>query len=489
MPRQVAGVRATCKSFARRVAPSAVLLLVLSGCSEDSATPVVELWDGPDLREVYDLETLELSDVDYPIHNSPAEPGYDDRVELGRLLFFDPVLSGRGDISCGHCHHPAMAWVDGNDLSPGVSGEGLGPDRELTDDRILLMPRNTPTSLNVGLSSEVVGGPPSRNGVLFWDGRASSLEVQAFEPTATIDEMSYHLPNHDEPTYPDSMAADHVMERLRDFPGYVEAFREGFPLEAAEMDADPVDLDKHVIRRNTFERAIGAYQRELITIDSPYDEYVRGDDRAMTIQQMRGAELYYGEANCAACHGGPMFSDYSFSRLGVKDNPRSPGRLPTERGGSGTGVDVGRQENSGDPRDYYKFRVPSLRNVELTGPWFRHGQAESLREVVIFHALAGHEPDPVAEPERHAIWEKYMGGNALGGGFELFTPDQLDPRLRPVDLTDEQVDDIVAFLRALTDRTLDGRADPRVPDSVPSGMETVEKLEPFSMVPFPQHMD
>lgn len=486
MPRRGSHGRATCNAFA---AVPIIALLVLVGCSDDGDNPVVETWDGPDLREMHALQTLELSDVEYPPFNGPDQPGYDERVELGRNLFFDPILAGRNDISCGHCHHPAMAWVDGNDLSPGVSGEGLGPDRELTDDNILLMPRNTPTSLNVGLSSAEVGGPPSARGVLFWDGRANSLEQQAFQPTATIDEMSYHLPNEGMPTYPDSLAADFVMARLRDVPAYIDAFRAGFPLEAAEMDAAPNDTTKHVIRRSTFERALGAYQRELITIDSPYDEWVRGDDRALTIPQLRGAELFYGRAQCSTCHGGPMFSDYSFSRLGVKDNPRSPGRLPVERGGSGTGVDTGRQENSGDFADIYRFRVPSLRNVELTGPWFRHGQAESLREVVLFHAMAGHEPDAALEPERHAIWERYIGGHATGGDVITFTPEQLDERLVPVALTDAEVDDIVAFMRSLTDRTLDGRADPTVPDSLPSGLETVEKLEPFSLVPFPQHVD
>lgn len=488
MPRQVSTIRATCNAFVPVVA---FATLALVGCSDDG-NPVGndrEVWDGPDLRQVYSLETLELDDVDYPHANGPDDPGYDDRVELGRLLFFDRILSGRQDISCGDCHHPAIAWVDANDLSPGVSGVGLGPGRELTDPNILLMPRNTLTNLNVGLSSAVPGGPPSSQGVLFWDGRANSLEQQAFQPTATIDEMSGHLPSHGMATYPDSSAADFVMERLRDFPGYVEAFRRGFPLESAEMDQHPDDLSKHVIRRNTFERAIGAYQRELITIDSPYDRWVRGDDDALTVSQLRGADLFFGRAGCAECHSGPMFSDYSFSRAGVKDNPLSPGRLPTERGGSGTGIDVGRQENSGLPGDYYKFRVPTLRNVELTGPWFRHGQAESLREVVIFHALAGHEPDVTTDPERHAIWEKYIGFHRQGNVDYVFTPEQLDPRLQYVELTDDEVDDIVDFMRALTDRTIDGRADARVPDAVPSGLPTVEKLEPFSLVPFPQHVD
>lgn len=487
MPRRVSTVRATCNAFATTVALAFVISL--AGCSDDGSNPIVEQWDGADLRTVYALETLELSDVAYPAANSPANDGYDERVELGRLLFFDPVLSGRGDISCGHCHHPAMAWTDAIDLAIGVSGEGLGPARVQTDGRFLLMPRNVPTNLNAGLSSAVPGGPPSAQGILFWDGRANSMEQQAFQPTATIDEMSGHLSHFGEPTYPDSLAADFVMEKLRTYSGYVEQFRRAYPIEAAEMDANPDDLEKHVIRRNTFERAIGAYQRELVTIDSPYDEYVRGDDRAMTVQQMRGAELFFGKAACANCHNGPMLSDYSFARLGVKDNPRSPGRTPIERGGSGTGIDIGRWEHSDDTDDIYKFRVPSLRNVELTGPWFRHGQAESLREVVIFHALAGHEPDAATDPERHAVWEKYIGAHRSGGTEQIFGPEVLDPRLVKVDLTDAEVTDIVAFLKALTDRTIDGRANPNVPDSVPSGMDTVEKLAPFSLVPFSHHVD
>ncbi len=472
---------------------SASTLLSLGGCSEDAgpAGPVddrpnpYDEFDGPDPREVHGLETFELSDLPYPPHNSPSEPGFEKRLELGRFLYFDQILSGKLDTSCGSCHHPAMAWQDGVDLSAGVSGTGFGPERVLTDENVMLMPRNTPTAMNLGFNSAEPSGPPSHRGLMLWDGRTAGLERQSLQPTATIDEMSYHLPNHGVYTYSDSAAADTMVTRLQQIDEYVDLFAQAFPLEASEMSED---TEQHVIRKNTLERALAAYQRELVTIDSPYDQWVRGDDRALTIEQLRGADLFYGKANCAACHSGPMFSDFSFSRIGVADNPRAPGRYPVERGGNG--VDIGRMEHTSNPEDVHRYRVPPLRNVALTGPWFRHGTANSLRDVVIFHLIAGVPPDPATEPERAAIYDQYMGRLQLTRTpGPILTPELLDDRLVPIDLTDQEIDDLVAFMHALTDRTIDGRSDPTVPERVPSGSPVVEARAPFSMVPLPEHVD
>ena len=468
-----------------------LLLFQITGCSGDDPTSFEQRpnpydeWEGPDPREAYALTTYDLGDLPYPPRNSPTDPGYEARLEVGRLLFFDQILSGKHDTSCGSCHHPAMAWQDGVDLSAGVSGNGFGPERVLTDDRILLMPRNTPTVLNLGFNSEVPNGEPSHLGALLWDGRTRGLERQVFQPTATIDEMSYHFPRFGISTYADSVAADSLLARLRDLPEYVEHFERAFPEEAAEM---ATDSSRHVIRRGTVERALAAYQRELVTLDSPFDRWVRGDDRALTIEQLRGADLFYGKANCADCHSGPMFSDFSFSRLGVRDSERSPSRYPVERGGNG--VDIGRMEHTSDPADVHCFRVPPLRNVELTGPWFRHGTATSLREVIQYHAIAGVAPDPVTEPELRAVYDEFIGElQFTHAGGPTLTPEMLDERLVPIDLSDQEIDDLIAFMRALTDRTVDGRSDPTVPERVPSGLPVVEAREPFSMVPLPEHVD
>lgn len=462
-----------------RLAPCALaactlvsLALSLSACSNDDGsvgTPPVP----QDLREKYALEPFSYADLPYPGGNNPSNAGYADRVELGRLLFFDHELAGRRDISCGTCHHPALAWADARPLGAGVSGIGLGPDRVLQDSRIEPMPRNVPTNMNVGMNSALPGGPPDARGMIFWDSRERGLEAQAIQPCGTIDEMSYHLAIYDEPTYADSVAADSVAARLRRIPEYVDRFRAAFPVEAAEMDAAPGDPAHHAIRKGTMERALAAYQRELIALDSPYERYVGGEDDALNAAQLRGLDLFYGRARCADCHNGPMLSDFSMSRTGVKHD--SPGRDPRSR--NGLGRDQGLAEHTSRPDDLYKYRVPSLRNTELTGPWFRHGVAQNLREVVVLKIAAGIRP---SDPERAEIFDRLYDTR--------LSHDALDPRLVPVALTDAEVDDLVAFMQSLTARSIDSPfIDPTVPERVPSGLPTVQRLEPFSLVPLPQH--
>jgi cytochrome c peroxidase len=286
-----------------------IALAGLAACSSD---------DGPtDLREKYNLRPFGYGDIPYPADNGPADEGYAERVALGRLLFFDHLLAGDLDTSCGTCHHPAFAWADARPLGAGVTGVGLGPDRILDSDdpHITDMPRNVPTNLNAGLSSARAGGPPDADGIMFWDSRESSLEVQALQPTATFDEMRHYA-------YSDSAAADSIKMRLRQVGSYEPLFRDAFPDYGREMDEDPGSPDKHVIRVGSIEMALSAYQRELVTLSSPYDDYVAGDDKALSAAQLRGLDLFFGRARCGSCHNGPMLSDYSMSRY------RSPAGAP-----------------------------------------------------------------------------------------------------------------------------------------------------------------
>ena len=153
------------------------LVLVISGlaaCSSDDGPTNVDPPDvdpRTDLREKYGLTPYTYDDIPYPADNGPSDAGYAERVELGRLLFFDHLLAGELDTSCGTCHHPALAWADGRPLGAGVTGVGLGPDRYLDseDPHITDMPRNVPTNLNAGLSSAYPGGPPDPDGIMFPD--------------------------------------------------------------------------------------------------------------------------------------------------------------------------------------------------------------------------------------------------------------------------------------------------------------------------------
>lgn len=455
----------------RRGLPCAVAVLIALGLGACSSEDPVEVMERPDLRARYGLQAYGYDDIPYPQDNGPTDEGYAARVELGRLLFFDHVLSGDRDTSCGTCHHPALAWADGRPLGAGVTGVGLGPDRILDSDDPFItdMPRNVPTNLNSGLSSAIPFGMPDADGIMFWDSRASSLEVQALQPTATFDEMRHYA-------YSDSAAADSVTARVRDIGEYVQHFRDAFPVYAAEMDAAPGDPDKHVVRVGSMEMALAAYGRELVTLSSPYDDYVAGDDNALSASQLRGLDLFFGRAGCGDCHNGPMLSSFEMVRVGVAHS--GPGRVPQSRGG--TGDDVGLREHTGQGSDTYRFRTPSLRNVELTGPWFRNGTAMSLRETVEFFNLGARMPaDDIEGTDVERLIDERL---------QVAPDDLIDPRVRPLGLTDTEIDDIVEFMKSLTDRTIDSPfIDPTVPGTVPSGIPPVEVIAPFSMVPLPQH--
>ncbi len=425
----------------RMILPVVALMLCLFSCSKDDTGPTAP----SDPRVEFGLEALGA--VPYPPDNPPST----ERVALGRLLFFDPILSGRKDVSCGHCHHPAFAWGDGRARSVGVSGEvpgtgtaGVGPERVFGEPGTFLeTPRNSPTCMNAGCSAHP-GGEPDARGLQFWDGRADGLEDQAALPTTSFDEMAGGVWEAD-------AAVDSVIARLRAIPEYVAYFRDAFPVEAAEMDQYP---ERHVIRGGTYDRAVAAYERELTFGSSAFDRYVLGADQALGDRAFAGLLLFFGDAGCGQCHRGPMLSNYELVVTGV--DTAGPGRDVISRGGDG--MDWGRWEHTGDEFDRHAFRVPSLRNVELTAPYMHTGEMATLEDVVRFYN---------------------RGGNDLG--LEEW---RLDVRLAPLDLNEDQIGDLVAFMETLSDRTVDSDlVDLTVPLAVPSGLVPPEPLAPFSRVP------
>lgn len=195
------------------------------------------------------------------------------KVDLGRMLFFEPRISASGVISCATCHNPALGYTDRLPVAVGHGGQ-VGE-------------RNTPTVLNSGFF-----------GAQFWDGRAASLEEQALGPIAADIEMA--------------MPIDQMLGRLREFPIYQQRFAEAFPDKA-----DPIDDD-------SVARALAAFQRTLTTPGSPLDLWLAGDERAMTDQQKRGMAAFV-DRGCIACHGGPALTDSQFHRIevpGSKDQGR-----------------------------------------------------------------------------------------------------------------------------------------------------------------------
>ena len=410
----------------------AFLLLAFAGAAcGDAGT----LEPDPDerLRTRFDLRALDAP-LPYPSDNAwNAE-----RIELGRLLFYDPILAGEKDVSCGVCHHPSLHFADGLPLGIGTGGSGLGPGRTtgpsaISGEVIPREPRHTPTILNSAFNG-VGTHEPDPKGMMLWDGNAVGLEGQPVLPLITRVEMLGDA-------FPADVALDSVFARLRSNPRYVELFEAAFPDEATVSPEEAVD--GAVIDSSTYVRAVAAFVRELVGRDSRYDRFVRGEDDALSDVEKRGLELFFGEAKCATCHGGPMLSDFRFV---VNGTPQiGPGKELVP------GDDLGRMEVTGDPADRYAFKVPSLRNAALTAPYMHDGVFATLEEVVRFY-------DRGARPRHPEV-----------------TDDMLPPVLRePLGLSDRDVDALVAFMESLTDPgfALDRRL-LTVPDSVPSGLTPV----------------
>ncbi len=354
----------------------------------------------------------------------PVENAYHaGRVELGHLLFFDPILSGPEDVACSTCHLPRFAFADGRPFPSGAGGSGLGPDRtEPGPPPLRPMPRNSPTVFNVGLFGRR-GIAPTVNGMMFWGGNAFGLEDQVLNPIAADNELRGLV-------YPKTAALDSVVARLRALPEYVERFAAAFPEVADMYGADP----ERVVTTTTLRRALAAYLRELVTPNAPIDAFLSGDDSALTDRQRAGLELFIGKAACVACHRGPQLSDFDFYVLGTLQ--AGVGRDTTP------GDDLGWGEHGGRP---YAFRTPPLRQVALTAPYFHAGTAATLEDVLRFKSLARSEHDRVAQED-------------------------LDPAFRPLGLTAAEIADLIAFLHALTDSTTTKGLLFLAPDRVPSGL-------------------
>ena len=406
----------------------AASVLAVVACADGLGGP------NPDeLRQRFDLRTL--GDIPYPPDNQPLR----ERMLLGRLLFFDPILSGEKDVACGTCHHPDFAFADGRQFGVGVSGVGLGPDRVLsvsavTGDPIPVESRSSPTIFNTAFAA--AEGQPSHLAPMFWDGRAVGLEGQATMPIPSRTEMRGDaFPGGDEQAA--AVTLDSIIARVRGIPEYVAQFRSAFPDEAAQTE-----LDAAVIDSSSLARAIAAYERELVTRNAPFDRFVAGDDGALTAQQREGLESFFTTAKCFICHRGPMFSNFQFMVTGV---PRAgPGASVL------AGDDTGREEHTGRPSDRYRFRVPTLRNVALTAPYMHDGVFATLEDVLRFYNEGTPRHDRVTVDDLEVVMQQ------------------------PPGLTQTEVASIIAFLESLTDAGTQLEALLlSVPATVPSGLTPV----------------
>ena len=334
------------------------------------------------------------------IPSPPDNPSSPAKVALGRLLFWDPILSGAQDVACATCHHPAHGYSDGRDLPAGTGGR--------------LVKRNSQTILNVAFNGiDAQGRVDPAHAPMFWDSRAQGLEAQALIPIDALDEM------RGERAEDGSGVAAAVARVAR-----VREYRQLFSRAFGGADA---------INGANLSRAIAAYERSLVAPDTPFDRYMRGDAAAMSEIERRGMAAFEGHG-CTLCHNGPMFSDYKLHVLGVSDNSK-------------LGVyDLGAEHR-------YAFRTPSLRNLAFTAPYMHSGMIADLGSAVGFYKSVGGAAGLLMHFDKPRL---------LNGHLVLGSPvgrEALDPLLRQVTVNSE-LDDIVAFLGALNgsfDRSIPAR--------------------------------
>lgn len=273
------------------------------------------------------------------------------KVVLGQMLFHDPRLSSSGTVSCASCHNTMLGGEDNRGGSVGVDGQVGG--------------RSAPTVWNAAF-----------NAVQFWDGRAASLEDQAAGPVTNPIEMGMK-------------SWDAVVSRLKSIEGYQQAFEQAFAQDS--------------ISKDTITKAIAAYERTLITPNSAFDQYVKGNKQAMTEQQLRGMNLVV-DLGCTGCHSGPAFNGAgTFQKFPVISNGSIQAQFKLKK-------DKGLAEVTGKKEDEHFWKVPTLRNIALTAPYFHNGKVKTLDRAV-----------------------KIMAKMQLGK-----------------DLSDDEANDIVAFLDTLT---------------------------------------
>ncbi|MFV1528263.1 MULTISPECIES: cytochrome-c peroxidase [unclassified Phaeobacter] len=395
-------------------------------------------------------------------------------VELGQLLFYDPILSGNRNISCASCHHPRFGTGDGVSLSLGEGATTLGPERRADPDNRpeQRIPRNAPALWNLGADDM---------DVMFHDGRLeadpaygsgirtplegdmvagfdSALAAQAMFPVLSADEMAGHYGENDvsravrlgQLSHPGG-AWDIIAGRVAEIPEYRQRFDEVLGAE------EP-------IRFTDIGNMLAAFIRfEWRADDSPFDRaQLYGE--ALPTTAARGQELFYGGAGCSQCHTGWLQTDNRFHAIAMPQlGPGKAARFETHA------RDEGRLRVTGNPDDAYRFRTPSLRNVALTAPYGHNGAYATLEAVVRHHL------DPVAALMSYDRSQAILPG--LGGVSDWAVMD--DPveleriaaanDLDPIALSDGDIPDLVAFLEALTDSAAaKGRLG--VPDSVPSGL-------------------
>lgn len=416
-----------------------------------------------------------------PISEDLYHPFDEAKAALGRLLFYDPVISGNRNISCATCHHPDLASADGLALGVGEGGTGLGAERTVGEGSDLIrrrVPRNAPALFNLGAKEFTA---------LFHDGRleldphdpsgfhtpadedtphglSGVLAAQALFPLTSEVEMAGQGTENDigqalEDIYGNPWLSvwAQVELRLQANPEYIQIFRTTFP----EIE-NPKDIS--IVH---YANAVGDFlNAEWRSFGSPFDQHLAGDKSALTTEQLAGLELFYGKANCSSCHSGPFLTDQQFHAIAMPQiGPGKVARLEAIRHDRGRGGATNLIE------DRYKFRTPSLRNVALTAPYGHSGALRTLESAVRHHL------DPIKSFERFSTRDVSLPEHPKLSKEDTFImQDRRERRrilkanvLKPQLLEDREISALVAFLESLTDiKSTKGRLGQ--PSQVPSGL-------------------
>ena len=318
------------------------------------------------------------------------------KVELGRFLFYDKRLSANRTQSCASCHQQDLAFTDGLAQAEGSTGE--------------IHPRNSMMLANAGYAASLTWA----NDVL------DRLEEQALVPMFGETPVELGMAGME----------DELLRRLREDDRYPEMFAEAFP-----GDEDPIVL-------GNITKAIGAFQRQLTSFNSKYDRWTQGDRTALDESEQRGLALFLGEKlECFHCHGGFLFSQSSDHEQNTFDQKSfmNNGLYNLDEDGSYPRGNEGLYDLTFDPADKGRFKPPSLRNIEVTAPYMHDGSIATLEEVIDHYARGGR-----LVPEGTTI----DGQDVSGDGRD--NPNK-SAFLRGFELTPQEREDILAFLRALTD--------------------------------------
>lgn len=409
-----------------------------------------------------------------PVTDADYRPVSRAEAELGRSLFYDPVLSGNREVACATCHHPAFGTSDGLSLGIGDGGRRLGPARrpDPANPPEQRIPRNAQALFNLGAREF---------DVLFHDGRIeadpgrptglrtpmeeemeqgfdSLLSAQTMFPVLSPDEMAGHYGENEVSTAVrmgritgEGGAWDLISRRVAAIPDYAAGFARVYGRAPGEIAFTDIS------------NAVAAFvEWEWRSDTAPFDAWLRGE-ADLPPPAREGARLFYGAAGCADCHAGPFLTDHAFHAMGeVQLGPGKAARFESHA------RDTGRMRVTGDAADAYAFRTPSLRNVTLTAPY---GHAGAFRDLA---AYLRHHADPVAGLAAYDRGQALLPGMALADWRILDDPNETRAiaaavRRMPAPLSDAEVAALVAFLGSLEDPVARaGRLG--APRTVPSGL-------------------